>query len=206
MRDAPWLQVNGMQSGHGGNHDVRKQTWRSVLAGGAGVTYGHHAVWQFASARNGVINHADRDWVGALNRDGGQQMMHLRSLLLSRPVFTRVPDTTLVTSPNTDNARHIVASRDRDDSYAFVYFATNDLQATLNLSRWRGKQLVAWWYDPRNCYAQRIDRFDGGTSRNFQSPSYGPDCVLVLDDASAKYGIPGLARSARQARGAAGGV
>ena len=114
LQQEPWLSINGMQSGHGGghdvpvwewvardynlkpakptidlepnyedhpynpwprwdpatgyfrDHDVRKQVYRSVFAGAAGVTYGHHSVWQFASQRNESINHADRDWVDAL--------------------------------------------------------------------------------------------------------------------------------------------
>jgi hypothetical protein len=120
LHNEPWLSVNGMQSGHGGghdvpvwewiardynlkpakptldlepnyedhpynpwptwnpatgyfrDHDVRKQVYRSVFAGGCGVTYGHHAVWGFVGPRNPVINHADRDWIDALQRPAGR--------------------------------------------------------------------------------------------------------------------------------------
>ena len=65
--------------------DVRKQVYRSVFAGGCGVTYGHHAVWGFVGGRNPVINHADRDWIDALQRPAGREMVFLRDLLESRP-------------------------------------------------------------------------------------------------------------------------
>jgi hypothetical protein len=242
LPDEPWLSIHGMQSGHGGghdlpvwnliardyartpakptldlepnyedhpfnpwpawdpasgyfrDHDVRKQCYRSVLAGACGVTYGHHAVWQFASARNGVVNFPDRDWIDALHRPGGRQIGLLRRLIESRPFFTRVPDPTLVTQSSTNAAQHIVASRDRDGSYALVYFPTNDLTATVDLARLRGPKLTGWWYDTRTGFAHPLGPIDGGAKREFRSPAYGPDWVLVLDVASANYPAPGLRR------------
>ena len=38
-----WDPANGYYK----DYDVRKQSYRSVFAGACGVTYGHHAVWQF---------------------------------------------------------------------------------------------------------------------------------------------------------------
>jgi hypothetical protein len=237
----PWLSINGMQSGHGGghdlpvwewiardwamapakptmdiepnyedhpynpwprwdpstgyfrDHDVRKQTWRSVLAGGCGVTYGHHAVWGFVGPRNDVVNHADRDWVDATHRPGGRQMVYLRRLLESRPYFDRVPDATLIGGDAGEGAQHIVAARDRAGSYAFVYFPTTDQSATIDLARLRGKALRAWWYDPRTGIGTLIGEVPGGAPRRFRTPPYGPDWALVLDDPAAGYGPPGLA-------------
>jgi hypothetical protein len=173
------------------DHDVRKQCYRSVLAGACGVTYGHHAVWGFVGERNNVINFADRDWIDALHRPGGRQMIFLRQLIESRPFFTRIPDPALVDNPSPGGAQHIVASRDRDGSYAFVYFPTNDQSATVDLGKMRGAKLKAWWYDPRTGFAHPLGVFAGGMKREFKSPAYGPDWVLVLDDAAAGYAPPG---------------
>ncbi|NJL31352.1 MAG: DUF4038 domain-containing protein, partial [Phycisphaerales bacterium] len=70
----PW-PVWSPRSGYFRDHDVRKQSYRSVFAGAAGVTYGHHSVWQFYSDRYEPINHPDRFWTDAmharaLNRSG----------------------------------------------------------------------------------------------------------------------------------------
>ncbi len=173
-------------------YDVRKQCYRSVLAGGCGVTYGHHAVWQFAGKRNGVINHADRDWIDALHRPGARQMRFLRQLVESRPYFSRVPDPELVNNPCPGRARHITASRDRDGSYALIYFPTSDQTATIDLRRLRPGQLRVWWYDPRTGFAHPAGTVDAGSKHGFTSPSYGPDWVLVLDSAAADYSQPGF--------------
>jgi hypothetical protein len=157
------------------------------------VTYGHHAVWQLASARNGVINHADRDWVDALDRPGARQMIHLRRLMESRPFFTRIPDTLLVVKTTPGRAHHIAASRDSAGTYALLYFPERDQPATIDLSRLRdgGRQLRGWWYDPRSGFTKPIGEITGGGQREFISPSQGPDWVLVLDDLRANYRAPG---------------
>ena len=173
------------------DHDVRKQCYRSVLAGACGVTYGHHAVWGFVGGRNDVINHADRDWIDALHRPGGSQMMYLRQLIESRPFFTRIPDQAMVANPSPGRAQHITASRDRAGTYAFVYFPTSDQMATVDLGKLSGTKLRGWWYDPRTGFAHPLGLIDGGAKRDFTSPSYGPDWVLVLDDAARNYAPPG---------------
>lgn len=186
----PWPRWNPAL-GYYRDHDVRKQTYRSVLAGGCGVTYGHHAVWGFVGERNEVINHADRDWIDALHRPGAEHMRYLRALIESRPFFTREPDDSLFANPSSGNALHMTASRDRDGSYAFIYFPTSDQTATVNLQKLSGEKLRAWWFDPRTGFAHPLGEFTGGAPRDFKSPAYGPDWVLVIDRADAGYGVPG---------------
>jgi hypothetical protein len=173
------------------DHDVRKQCYRSVLAGACGVTYGHHAVWGFVGGRNDVINHADRDWIDALHRPGGSQMIFLRQLIESRPFFSRIPDPALVNNPSAGGALHITASRDREGTCAMIYFPTSDQSATIDLGKIHGAQVNAWWFDPRTGFAHPLGRIAGGVKKEFKSPAYGPDWVLVLDDASKDYAPPG---------------
>ena len=239
LHSEPWLSVNGMQSGHGGghdvpvwemiahdyaltppkptldlepnyedhpynpwphwdpasgyfrDHDVRKQVYRSVFAGGCGVTYGHHAVWQFAGQRHEVENHADRDWTDAIVRPAARQMIHLRHLVESRPFFRRIPDPVLIAAGQGEGGLHLEAARDREGSYAFVYFPLNDLEVSIDLGRLRATNLQAWWYDPR-CGIAHPAAIDPSKLARFRSPSHGPDWVLVLDDAAQNYRAPGL--------------
>ncbi len=240
LHDEPWLSINGMQSGHGGGHDipvwewigrdyamnpakptldlepnyedhpynpwpewdpatgyfrdldVRKQIYRSVFAGGCGATYGHHAVWAFANARNGTINHADRDWIDAMQRPAGRQMQFLRALMESRPFFTRIPDQSLILSDERRGAQHIQATRDREGTYAFVYFPASDSDARVDLGKLRGSKVRAWWYDPRTGIGTLVGIVDRDQQKEFRSPAYGPDWVLVLEDDAARYPPPGL--------------
>jgi hypothetical protein len=242
LQNEPWLSVNGMQSGHGGGHDipvwewiardyatspakptlelepnyedhpynpwpdwdpatgyfrdidVRKQVYRSVFAGACGVTYGHHAVWGFANARNGSMNHVDRDWIDAMQRPAGRQMQYLRALVESRPFFSRIPDQSVIVGDAGRGGRHIQATRDRDGTYAFLYFPASDLDATVDLGKLKASSIRAWWYDPRTGIGTLIGIVDGGTQKEFHTPSYGPDWVLVLDNEAAKYPPPGLSR------------
>jgi hypothetical protein len=189
---SPWPRWDP-SLGYFRDHDVRKQTYRSVLAGACGVTYGHHAVWGFVGSRNNVINHADRDWIDALHRPGAAQMHFLRQLIESRPFFTRVPDPTMVNNLSPAKGKHIVASRDRDRTYAFIYFPTSDQSATIDLSKLKPGKVRVWWYDPRTGFPKDGGIIDGGgAAREFTSPSYGPDWVLVLDSAASDYAAPGL--------------
>jgi hypothetical protein len=243
LHNEPWLSVNGMQSGHGGGHDVpvwewiardyamvptkptldlepnyedhpvnpwprwdpslgyfrdvdvRKQVYRSVFAGSCGVTYGHHAVWGFVGKRNDVINFADRDWTDALHRPAGRQMVFLRDLIESRPFFERIPDQSLIAGDMGKGALHLQATRDGAGTYAFVYFPASDQTATINLTKLRGKRLRSWWYDPRTGVASLLGTMDSTPEREFRSPSYGPDWVLVVEDSDAGYPPPGLKHS-----------
>jgi hypothetical protein len=240
LHQEPWLSVNGMQSGHGGghdvpvwewitrdwalapakptldlepnyedhpynpwprwnpatgyfrDHDVRRQVYRSVFAGACGVTYGHHAVWQFAGARDEVVNHADRDWIDATHRPAARQMVYLRRLVESRPYFDRIPDQALIAGSAGEGALHMRATRDTAGTYAFVYFPMNDQAATIDVAKLRAARLRAWWYDPRTGIGTLAGEVDGGAPRAFRSPPYGPDWVLVLDDIAARYQPPGL--------------
>ena len=240
MPNESWLSINGMQSGHGGGHDlpvwnwierdfglvpakptldlepnyedhpynpwpawdpatgyfrdydVRKQTYRSVFAGACGVTYGHHAVWQFAGPRKEAINHADRDWTDALNRPGARQMQFLRELIESRPFFSRIPDQSLIAGDPGKGGLHLQATRDREGTFAFVYFPVNDQSATIDLAKLSAGQVRVWWYDPRTGVGKLAGEFPGGKAQDFRSPPQGPDWILVLDDAARNYAPPGL--------------
>jgi hypothetical protein len=179
--------------------DVRRQVYRSVFAGGCGVTYGHHAVWQMAGKRYEVINHADRDWMNAMQRPAGRQMRYLRALMESRPYFMREPDPSMVeavagVAGSGEGALHVVATRDANGSYAFVYFPATELTVKIHLRKLRGKSLRAWWYDPRTGMGMAAGRAEGESEREWKSPAYGPDWVLVVEDTGAGFAPPGLGK------------
>jgi len=192
----PWPRWNPA-TGYFRDHDVRKQCYRSVFAGGCGVTYGHHAIWGFVGARNDVINHADRDWISALQRPAGRQIPFLRYLMESRPFFERIPDQALIAGDAGTSGRHVRATRDRAGTYALVYLPESDQEVTLDLSRLRAKTLRAWWFDPRTGVAVLLDPVESAGPQTFRTPPYGPDWVLVLEDPAAGYAPPGLVPLAR---------
>ena len=158
--------------------DVRKQIYRSVFAGACGVTYGHHALWQFYEPSHELINHADRTWREALDRPGASQVQYLRALMESRPYLTRIPDQALLLNDAGEAGEHVQATRDAEGTYAFIYFP---LARTMlvDLTRLQGERINAQWYDPRNGQYSPIGVYDRQPT-SFTPPTHGPDWVLVL--------------------------
>lgn len=185
----PWPQWDPA-TGFFTDLDVRKQAYRSVFAGGAGVTYGHHSVWQFAGERNPGINHAIMDWRSALHRPAARQMRHLKELILSRPSLDRIEDLALLPDPPGSPASTMIAMRDTGGSYAMVYIPRADAPFTVDLRRLNAAKVTAWWYDPRIGSAKSAGPVPARTVHRFTPPAAGPDWVLVIDDAAQHYAPP----------------
>lgn len=186
---SPWPTWDP-KNGYFRDHDVRKQLYRSVFAGACGVTYGHHAVWQFADAQRGAINHAEFSWDVALGRPGARQVRHLRALMESRPYLNRIPDQTMLLSDPGVGGNHVRATRDAEGCYAFVYLPL-PLPVTVNLAVISGATVNAWWYAPCTGEATWIGQFPATGAQTFSPAGQHPDWVLVLDDASRGFGAPG---------------
>jgi hypothetical protein len=180
--------------GYYDDYDVRKQCYRSVFAGAAGVTYGHHSIWQFYSPREEVINHAKMYWTEALDRPGAYQVGYLRKLMESRPLPDREPDIALILSGQGqgDGREHIEATRGGDGSYAFIYMPVGK-NITVNTGLLSGNELTGWWFNPRDASVIKIGTWKKRSQQDFTPPSeeYFNDWVLVLDDASFGYPEPG---------------
>ena len=70
--DGQWVQHG---SGRFEDLDLRKQAYRSILAGACGFTYGCHDIWQmYDPAVNPPVNHASVPWQQALELPGANQM------------------------------------------------------------------------------------------------------------------------------------
>jgi hypothetical protein len=179
------------ENGYFRDHDVRKQAYRSVLAGGAGLTYGHQSVWQkFVPGEPGV-GWPDRSWLEGMDRPGATHMTHLRRLIESRPMALRIPDQGLLAAAPEAGARHVRAARASDGSYAFVYIPTGSQTVSIQMAALAGTDVTAWWYDPRTGAAAPAGRFTNQGVQDFTTPPTGPDWVLVLDDTARGFDAPG---------------
>ncbi|HBC85388.1 MAG TPA: hypothetical protein DCZ94_00385 [Lentisphaeria bacterium] len=168
------------EKGYYRDYDVRKQCYRSVFAGGCGVTYGHHSIWQFLSPRFEPRNHPDRDWTDAISRPGASQMIYLKKLMESRPYQTRIPDQKLIVNAPAGKAEHIRATRDSKGSYAMIYFPSYN-KVSLKTKSLKGKSLRASWYNPRSGKSAEFAIFRNTGELSVTTPLDGPDWVLILD-------------------------
>lgn len=188
---SPWPKWDPA-NGHFRDDDVRKQIYRSVFAGGCGVTYGHHAIWQFCGPRNPLINHADRTWFEAINRPGAEQVRYLRALLESRPFLSRIPDQGVLASDPGSGGHYVQATRDSNGAYLMVYLPTTRA-ISVHLDSLTAPTIRGWWYAPRTGQLTHIGKMaKANPPLLFTPPFEGPDWVLVLEDADQFRLPPGV--------------
>ncbi len=196
------VSFNAPSLGHSIASDVRRPLYWDLFGGAFGHTYGNHAVWQFWAPGRQPINNPLMYWYDAIDQPGAHQMQHARALLESRPFLTRVPDDDVIvpgpvrTSMPGAGRYHFAGTRDADGSYVMVY-APVGRPFAVRMSRISGPRVAAWWFDPRTGRATAIGTFPNTGERTFTPPNPGEmtDWVLVLDDASKRYGPPGARRA-----------
>jgi uncharacterized protein DUF4038/collagenase-like protein with putative collagen-binding domain len=182
------------------DYDVRKGSYRSVFAGGHGITYGTRNIWQFWTPDREPVSYPQKYWYDSLDLPGASHVGLLKNLMLSRPFLTRVPAQGLLTSDPGAEANRVQATKNADGAYAFVYVPNAGQSVSVELSQLSGK-VDAWWFNPRDgkVYAQDgtpttvpFGQFENTGSHEFTTPADGPDWVLVLDDTSRGFGAPGV--------------
>src|SRR5205823_236588 len=132
-----------------------------------------------------------RGWINAMDRPGAFQVGYLRRLIQSRPMLGRVPDSSLIVGGLGDKGEHIEAFRGGDNSYAMVYLPIGKI-ITINTSV-LPKRLAAWWFNPKDGTAQKATVTSDQNTITATPPTTGieNDWVLVLDDVTKGYGVPG---------------
>lgn len=184
---------------------LRRRAYWSILAGGFGFTYGGNGIWQMATPEEpGRDSHFNYYWYEALDHEGGKQMIHVRNLFESRPFIDpeRMPDQGILLDPTDSTDAHIQSARAEDFSYWIIY-VTNGREFSLKADLLQEKKYRAWWYDPRT------GKVFGRDAEEIRKPfkitiedqvlsmdppgeeGEGQDWILVLDEVSARYGVPG---------------
>jgi len=172
------------------DYDNRQAAYWGLFAGGHGHTYGNRGVWQMYEPGRDPSGPLRYYWHDAMDLPGAWDMTHVRNLMLSRPLLSRVPDQSLV-EESLSGADHIRATR--GEGYAFVYAATGR-SFVVNLGKISGTTLVTSWFDPRTGAFTRIGEFPNTGKQQFDppgEPGRGNDWVLVLDDKASGYSAPG---------------
>jgi hypothetical protein len=172
------------------DYDVRQAAYWAVFAGAFGHTYGCHPVWQLLDKRHAPVTFARRNWRQALDLPGACQMRHLRNLIESRPMLSRVPDQSILVEEKT-GAEHRRACR--GEGYYFIYLPQGGA-LEVNLEPLQEPRLRAWWYDPRTGDAQDIGALLHKKHLEFTAPWTGPcsDWVLVIDSIEKSFPAPGI--------------
>jgi hypothetical protein len=150
---APWPKWNS-ENGNFRDHAVRKQAYRSVFAGGFGITYGHRNLWQISDAKcpAQIKTEEALTWQEALDRPRAGQIQHLKHLTESCPSLTRDPTLDMIRNNPEDGHAHLAATQDVQGRYAMIYLPLNSLSIELDLSH-LVRTLTIWWFDHRTGHA-----------------------------------------------------
>lgn len=97
--------------------------------------------------------------------------------------------------------KHVQASRDVMGSYAFIYFPSSNVSCSVKASLLSSESIKAWWYNPKDGKVYDEDKNISSSpfltfekeDRTFTPPGdvASEDWVLVLDDATKNYAVPG---------------
>jgi hypothetical protein len=185
---------NAKEMGYSLPGDIRRIMYWNVFAGAFGQTYGCHDIWQMYTPEREAVNLPLRPWKAALQLPVANQVKHLKNLMLSRPFLSRIPDQSMVATPQENNEHYVVSTRDIKGLYAMFYFP-NGQPARINLNSLTGSSFRVWWFDPRTGNAYAGAGLEKSTSIEITPPTTGKwnDWVLVVD--AANYPAPGTITS-----------
>ncbi len=186
--DIPLLFWQNVNNPRFTDYDVRKDAYRSLFGGAFGHTYGHNSVWQMYKPGDTPAAGATQYWDEVLDDPGAGQMTHVRSLLLSRPVY-RVPDDSIISGSviGTGDARMRAT---RGTNYAFVYFPKSQTK-TIVLGKIAGTSVRCYWYDTRTGGNTLVGTYANSGSLSLTPPTNN-DWVLVIDNVGANFPAPGV--------------
>lgn len=175
--------------------DARRYAYWSVFAGACGHAYGQNTVRQvYKQGINKGESGAKISFYEALEDTGSFHMQYVKKLILSRPYFERVNDQTIVTGDEGEKYDRILVTRGKGYLMAYTY-SGRDFKIQLGIIS--GAKVNAWWYNPRTGIAAKLGTFNNKGIRSFNPPgekANGNDWVLILDDASKKFSVPGTSK------------
>jgi hypothetical protein len=127
-------------NGYFNDRMVRQAMYASLFNGGAGVSYGCHAIWQFASDAHKPINNPISHWRYSLQLPAANQMRWLRQHLLHLAYWELSP----MTWPLRDNSRQLALA---NESRVAIYLPSGP---SVNLAHGLAARISqAEWLDPR---------------------------------------------------------
>ncbi|MDA4129827.1 MAG: glycoside hydrolase family 140 protein [Thaumarchaeota archaeon] len=198
---SPVMPVFLIESTYEGEHNsshvqIRRQAYWSILSGGFGHVFGNYAIWPFGQqfGNKTMWPPAPGIWQEELNKLGSMSMYHWGNLFRSRPWYDLIPDQKHeVITGGLGEFRGLEftgAARTADGSCTIAYTPTaRPIEA--DLSKMGPNRVNVWWYDPATGKSIHVGEYSATGKREFSPPENG-DWVLILDDASKSFSVPGI--------------
>jgi len=164
--------------------DARRYAYWSVFAGAAGHTYGSNSIMQFYENLSERGAYGVREiWQDAVHHPGSSQMQHLKKLMESVDFIHGKPDDSLLKFGQKERYHRISVFAGED--FVLCYDYSGD-EFMLDMSRYQGKAMDAYWMDPRDGSYSYITTLQGEEKHLFSPVARkekANDWVLVLREA-----------------------
>jgi hypothetical protein len=167
---------------------VRVSAYRSVFAGGCGVTYGASAVWQFFGDRYPVIlgSHPSLDWKGSLQLPGAVQMGYLHQLMQRFADKSLFPCANISGDSGADsesaNSLRDGTPGKSDATCLLIYQPLTTPFRTYDLTSLRHREACATYFDPRTGTTIPAGVYDNTKDIRLKNlPDTGPDWVVIFE-------------------------
>ena len=163
---------------------VRRQAWWTIMAGGAGHTYGQNQMWRM-----------DPGWESTLDTPGALQVTLLKKLLVSQNWPELVPDQAVFASGVSSEKTLNTAMRSAKGNRVLVYLASQ-CHVFIHMNKIATKNAKATWINPTNGETKPAGTFLTGNLNgkpfgddpieHFSTPGYWEDALLLLEAAETK--------------------
>ena len=113
-------------------------------------------------------------------------MIHLRRLLLSKPMLPRAPDQSLIASGGSKaGPDQVRCLREESNKYLWIYLPFGG-ELVVDVEKFGAKKLCVLWHDPRTGQVRLEGEIAARGAVQFTAPSAGRghDWVLQLEDAN----------------------
>ncbi len=149
-------------------HDIRKQAYWSLLAGGHHV-YGHNEAWLHPL-----------DWGRWMDAPGASQLRIMKELCEALPDWWNLlPDDSIILSGGSEGYRLNLAARSSEGNWLLAYLSEPST-LRLRLDVLSGPECRAIWIDPRSGRRMQAGIFKTSDMPAFSTPRGWEDAVLQI--------------------------
>lgn len=174
------------------DREVRRTSYWSVFAGGAGITYGCYSLWQMRRPEDDAVAIPESAastyqgdtipyWFEVLNYPGAFNIGTLRWFIESLPRWWQCePDQALLLNANPTDHKHCRAMRDSQRGWIAVYIPEQQ-NVVVDVRDFADSGFTISWFDPRYGVMNRVSSDISETFfLSIDPPNTGTDWVLVL--------------------------
>lgn len=168
--------------------DARVAAYHTMLAGGAGYTYGCNDIWQMYSIEHTPVINARTGWRMAMQLPGSSQMQHMKKLLTAFGWPAIQPAQEVILNDNPDFDHHVIAASGNNKQFLLIYTPMGQA-IEADLSYLDDSLAKAYWYNPRSGESMMIGVFKTEMKHTFTpwASGRGSDFLLILTTNTMEY-------------------